>query len=124
MQFDVERQLSSKANLLTKQLMNEALNLEKQQQQQKKNEDTLRELEATITEVNKDVDTIQERRAALKAEVHILENDKGDLENEIKNKEQVAKEKIIPEIERVNKLIQEVRDSMSDTQSKIDKEDQ
>lgn len=104
--------------------MNEALNLEKQQQQQKKNEDTLRELEATITEVNKDVDTIQERRAALKAEVHILENDKGDLENEIKNKEQVAKEKIIPEIERVNKLIQEVRDSMSDTQSKIDKEDQ
>lgn len=84
----------------------------------------MRELEATITEVNKDVDTIQERRAALKAEVHILENDKGDLENEIKNKEQVAKEKIIPEIERVNKLIQEVRDSMSDTQSKIDKEDQ
>lgn len=54
----------------------------------------------------------------------MLENDKGDLENEIKNKEQVAKEKIIPEIERVNRLIQEVRESMSDTQSKIDKEDQ
>lgn len=102
-QFDVERQLSSKANLLTKQLMNEALNLEKAQQQQKKNEETLKELENTLGDVNRDVETIQERRAALKAEIHLLENDKVDIENEIKNKEVKAKEKIIPEIERVTR---------------------
>jgi uncharacterized protein YlxW (UPF0749 family) len=57
-QFEVERQLSSKANLLTKQLMNEALNLEKAQQQQKKNEETLKELENTLSDVNRDVETI------------------------------------------------------------------
>jgi|LauGreDrversion4_2_1035121.scaffolds.fasta_scaffold76109_4 hypothetical protein len=57
-QFEVERTLSSKANLLTKQLMNELLNLEKAQQQQKKNEETLKELENTISEVSKDIETI------------------------------------------------------------------
>ena len=57
-QFEVERTLSSKANLLTKQLMNELLNLEKAQQQQKKNEETLKELENTISDVTKDIETI------------------------------------------------------------------
>ena len=95
-QFEVESTLSSKANLLTKQLMNELLNLEKAQQQQKKNEETLKELENTISEVSKDIETIQERRAALKAEIHLLESDKSDLENEIRLKEQKAKEWIQP----------------------------
>jgi hypothetical protein len=38
--------------------MNEALNLEKAQQQQKKNEETLKELENTLSDVNRDVETI------------------------------------------------------------------
>lgn len=38
--------------------MNELLNLEKAQQQQKKNEETLKELENTISEVTKDIETI------------------------------------------------------------------
>jgi len=104
----VERTLSSKANLLTKQLMNELLNLEKAQQQQKKNEETLKELENTISDVNKDIETIQERRAALKAEIHLLESDKSDLENEIKLKEQKAREWIQPQIERMRKMIADV----------------
>lgn len=104
----MERTLSSKANLLTKQLMNELLNLEKAQQQQKKNEETLKELENTISDVNKDIETIQERRAALKAEIHLLESDKSDLENEIKLKEQKAKEWIQPQIERMRKMIADV----------------
>jgi chromosome segregation ATPase len=107
-QFEVERTLSSKANLLTKQLMNELLNLEKAQQQQKKNEETLKELENTISDVNKDIETIQERRAALKAEIHLLESDKSDLENEIKLKEQKAREWIQPQIERMRKMIADV----------------
>ena len=104
----MERTLSSKANLLTKQLMNELLNLEKAQQQQKKNEETLKELENTISDVNKDIETIQERRAALKAEIHLLESDKSDLENEIKLKEQKAREWIQPQIERMRKMIADV----------------
>ena len=122
-QFDVERQLSSKANLLMKQLQSEELNLEKAQQQQKKNEETLKELENTITDVNKDVETIQERRAQLKAEVHLLENEQADLQSEIKMKEQKAKEKIVPEIERVNRLIAEVAQEMAAGQSKIEREE-
>ncbi len=119
----MERALSSKANLLTKQLMNEALNLEKAQQQQKKNEETLRELESTISEVNKDVETVQERRAALKAEIHLLDSDRQDLQNEIRQKEQRAKDKILPEIERVNKLIAEVNAEIAATQAKTEKEE-
>lgn len=118
-QFEVERQLSSKANMLTKQLMNEALNLEKAQQQQKKNEETLKELENTIGEVNKDIETVQERRAALKAEIHLLETDKTELEQEIKLKEQKAKEKIIPEIERVQRLIMEVTGEIAQGANRI-----
>lgn len=122
-QFEVERALSSKANLLTKQLMNEALNLEKAQQQQKKNEETLKELESTISEVNKDVETVQERRAALKAEIHLLDSDRQDLQNEISQKEQRAKDKILPEIDRVNKLIAEVNAEIAATQAKTEREE-
>lgn len=122
-QFEVERQLSSKATLLHKQLMTENLNLEKAQQQQKKNEETLRELENTIGEVNKDVETIQERRAALKAEIHLLESDKIELENEIKQKESKALAKLMPEISRIKLLISEVNEDMSQTQLKIEKEE-
>jgi chromosome segregation ATPase len=114
-QFEVERQLSSKATLLHKQLMTENLNLEKAQQQQKKNEETLRELENTIGEVNKDVETIQERRAALKAEIHLLESDKSDLVHEIEQKESKARAKLMPEIQRMKDLINEVNSEMSQT---------
>jgi prefoldin subunit 5 len=77
------------------------LNLEKAQQQQKKNEETLKELENTINDVNRDVETIQERRAALTAEIHLLESEKLDTQNEIKGKEKKAKERLIPFIEKV-----------------------
>lgn len=104
--------------------MNEHLNLEKAQQQQKKNEETLKELENTINEVNKDIETIQERRAGLKAEIHLLDSDKSDIENEIKMKEQKAKERIIPEIQRVNQLILEAKLELDAGQDKIRKEEE
>jgi chromosome segregation ATPase len=103
--------------------MNEALNLEKAQQQQKKNEETLKELENTLGDVNRDVETIQERRAALKAEIHLLENDKSDIDNEIKNKEIKARERLIPEIERITKQIQEMNTEIASTQIRIEKEE-
>jgi hypothetical protein len=83
----------------------------------------LRELENTVTEVNKDVETIQERRAALKAEIHVLENDKLDIENEIKQKEQKAKDRILPEIQRTNDLILKIKMEMELGKERIAKEE-
>ena len=99
------------------------LNLEKAQQQQKKNEETLKELENTINDVNRDVETIQERRAALKAEIHLLESEKLDTQNEIKGKEQKAKAKLIPYIEQVTKQIAEINGDIASIQLKIEKEE-
>ncbi len=83
----------------------------------------MRELENTVTEVNKDVETIQERRAALKAEIHVLENDKLDIENEIKQKEQKAKDRILPEIQRTNDLILKIKMEMELGKERIAKEE-
>lgn len=73
--------------------------------------------------MNKDVETVQERRAALKAEIHLLDSDRQDLQNEIRQKEQRAKDKILPEIERVNRLIAEVNAEIAATQAKTEREE-
>ena len=99
------------------------LNLEKAQQQQKKNEETLKELDNTINEVNRDVETIQERRAAYKAEIHLLESEKFDTQNEIKGKEKKAKEKLIPFIEKITQQIAEMNGEIATIQLKIEKEE-
>lgn len=104
--------------------MNEALSLEKAQQQQKKNEETLKELESTISDVNKDIETIQERRAALKAEIHLYENDKMYIEKEILNKEKNAKERILPDIERTARLIAEMNAEIANGNLRIEKVEQ
>jgi hypothetical protein len=44
----------------------------------------------------------------LKAEIHLLESEKLDTQNEIKGKEQKAKAKLIPYIEQVTKQIAEI----------------
>ena len=99
------------------------LNLEKAQQQQKNNEETLKELENTVNDVNRDVETIQERRAALKAEIHLLESEKLDTQNEIKGKEKKAKERLIPFIEKVTQQIAEINGDIASIQIKIEKEE-
>jgi hypothetical protein len=57
-------------------LQNEVLKLEKATQQQKQNEETLKELNNTINDVRKEIDSIEERRQVLKSEIHQLENEK------------------------------------------------
>lgn len=83
----------------------------------------MKELDSTINEVNRDIETIQERRAALKAEIHLLETEKQDTQNEIKGKEQKAKDKLIPEINRMAARIAEVNGEIAGIQIKIEKED-
>ena len=53
----------------------------------------------------------------------MLENDKTDIENEIKNKEIKARERIIPEIERITKQIQEMNSEIASSQIRIEKEE-
>jgi len=59
----------------------------------------------------------------LKAEIHLLENDKQDIENEIKMKEVKAREKVLPEIERVKNEISYMNTEIANTQLKIEKEE-
>ena len=47
-------------------MQNEVLKLEKAQQQQKQNEETLKELNNTINDVRRDIETIEERRQVLR----------------------------------------------------------
>jgi len=49
----------------------------------------------------------------LKAEIHLLDSDKSDLENEISQKAAKAKAKLDPEIWRMEALIKEVNEEMA-----------
>ena len=77
------------------------LKLEKAQQQQKQNEETLKELNNTVNDVRRDIETIEERRQVLRQEIHQLENEKQDLETDINMKAMRERERLVPEIERM-----------------------
>lgn len=46
------------------------LKLERAQQQQKDNEETLKDLNNSINELSREIESIDERRALLKSEIH------------------------------------------------------
>lgn len=77
----------------------------------------------TINDVRREIETIEERRQVLKSEIHQLENEKQDLELDINLKEQREKERILPEIDRMNSLIGEISQEISVGDSKIQKEE-
>eukprot|EP00347_Sterkiella_histriomuscorum_P000313 403376359 len=118
-----EQQLMKRARALQKELQNEVLKLEKAQQQQKQNEETLKELNNTINDVRRTIETIEERRQVLRQEIHVLENQKLDLESDINVKQTQERERIIPEIERMEALIAELQNEISQTDFKIQKEE-
>jgi hypothetical protein len=55
----------------------------------------------------------------LKSEIHQLENEKQDLETDIHMKEQREKERILPEIDRMNSLISEIQAEIAVGEAKI-----
>ena len=59
----------------------------------------------------------------LKSEMHQLENEKQDLETELHMKEQREKERILPEIERMSNLINELTADLTNTDAQIQKEE-
>jgi hypothetical protein len=60
----------------------------------------------------------------LKAEIHLYENDKMDIEKEILNKEKNAKERILPDIERTARLIAEMNAEIANGNLRIEKVEQ
>jgi len=104
-------------------LQNEVLKLEKAQQQQKQNEETLKELNNTINDVRRDVETIEERRQVLRQEIHQLESEKQDLETDINMKAARERERLVPEIERMEQLIAEIHQDIGQSDLKLQKEE-
>ena len=64
-------------------MQNETIKLEKAQQTQKQNEDTLKDLQNNINEVKREIEAIDERRQMLKSEIHQYKNLKQDLEGDL-----------------------------------------
>lgn len=104
-------------------MQNEVLKLEKAQQQQKQNEETLKELNNTINDVRRDVETIEERRQVLRQEIHQLESEKQDLETDINMKAARERERLVPEIERMEQLIAEIHQDIGQSDLKLQKEE-
>jgi len=65
-----EQILMKKARALQKTLQGEVVKYEKAQQQSKQNEETLKELNNTISDVQREIESIDERRQVLKSEIH------------------------------------------------------
>lgn len=59
----------------------------------------------------------------LKSEIHQLENEKQDIETELHMKEQREKERILPEIERMNNLINDVTSELAQIEAQATKEE-
>ncbi|CDW91529.1 UNKNOWN [Stylonychia lemnae] len=118
-----EQQLMKRARTLQKELQNEVLKLEKAQQQQKQNEETLKELNNTINDVRRTIETIEERRQVLRQEIHQLENEKQDLEGDIIQKQTQERERIIPEMQKIEAAIAEITQEIAQNDVRIQKED-
>lgn len=84
----------------------------------------MKELESTINEVNKDIEAVDERCTNLDNERAAVISEKKEVANFIAEKEQKAKERILPEIQRVERLIEEGRAEMAAGLARIEKEEQ
>ena len=83
----------------------------------------MKELDNTIKDVRREIESIEERRQVLKSEVHQLENEKADLYTEINMKEQREKERLLPEIDRMNSLLNDINGEIIATDSTVQKEE-
>ena len=107
--LEKEQALMKKARALQKDLSNELLKLEKTQQQQAENENLLKELNNQVVEVKKEIDNINDSITKLKAEAQGLEEEKSELQKAISNREAEEKARLVPEIERFQKLISDMK---------------
>ena len=104
-----EHVLMKKARQLQKELGNELLKLEKTQQQQAENEAMLKELNNQVVQVRKEMDDCTEKRFNLGNEEKKLDVDKQELQAMINMKVQNERDRLIPEIERYEKMIRDIK---------------
>lgn len=111
-----------KARTLQKELSNELLKLEKTQQQQAENDALLKELNNQVVEVKKEIENSTDRINKLRGEFQQLDDEKSELETQIKNKEAEEKARLEPEIDRYKKLIKDMEDKIKGDEEQIEKE--
>jgi chromosome segregation ATPase len=104
-----EKKLVEESRILKQQLSQEIQKLEQAQNNQKANEDTLKDLTDSINGVKKEIDAVEEQEAVLRAEIFRLLNDKTDLENDLKNRKEKERERLIPEIEAMKNRIKDLK---------------
>ena len=73
--------------------------------------------------MNKDIEAVDERCTNLDNERAAVIAEKKEVANFIAEKEQKAKERILPEIQRVERLIEEGRAEMAAGLARIEKEE-
>lgn len=105
-----EKKLVEEAKILREQLTQEMQKLEQAQNNQKNNEDTLKDLMTTLNEVKKEGEAVEERDAVLRVEIQTLMNDKNDLLNDLKTREERERERLIPEIDSMQRKIKEMKE--------------
>lgn len=118
-----EQTLMKKARALQKDLSNELLKLEKTQQQQAENDALLKELNNQVIEVKKEIDNSNDRIAKQRADQQSLEEQKADLEKMIRDREEKEKAELIPDIERYQKLIEDMKNQILTNEETIKKEE-
>ena len=79
--------LKKEAKKLNKHLTIKINDCENAQKHQQQNFDTLKELDSTIQNVKKKMESVEESKGILKNEIHQLENDKTDLESALIDRE-------------------------------------
>lgn len=114
-----ETKLIEESRILKQQLSQEIQKLEQAQSNQKQNETTLKELNSSIAEVKKEIEAVEDRDAVLKNEIQTLQNDKQDLQNDLRTREERERERLVPEIEIMQKKIQEQKASKLNNEQAI-----
>jgi chromosome segregation ATPase len=104
-----EKKLVDESRILKQQLSQEIQKLEQAQNNQKVNEDTLKDLTEKINNFKKEIDAVEDRIAVLHNDIQTLQNDKADLENDLRTRKERERERLIPEIENMKEKIKELK---------------
>ena len=102
-----EKKLVEESRILKQQLSQEVQKLEQANSSHRQHESTINELTTEINDVKNQIETVEDREAVSRNEIQTLENDKQDLQNDLKSREERERERLIPEIEMMQKKIKE-----------------
>lgn len=105
-----EKKLVEEAKVLREQLTQEMQKLEQAQNNQKNNEDTLKDLMTTLSEVKKEADAVETRDSGLRNNIQNLMAEKNKLLNDLKTREERERERLVPEIESMHRKIKELKE--------------